>query len=138
VSEGNRGLLARYMREVWEKGNPEAVEEFAAETFVRHTSPGAESLDRDGQIARLKSLRAAFPDITIEVEDVVDDGDLLAFRSTMRGTHRGEFMGMPPTGREVTVGLVDMVRILDGRFVEQWGGPDMLDLLRQLGARFET
>lgn len=131
-------LLESYIVEVWEKGNPDAIEEFAAKTFQRHTSPGAEPLDRDGQIERLKGFRAAFPDITIEVEDVVVTDDLIAFRSTMRGTHQGEFLGIPPTGEQVTVGLVDMVRVADGRFVEQWGGPDMLDLLRQLGATVQT
>lgn len=130
----NRNLLNRYIAEVWDGGDPEAVSHFAAETFRRHTSPGSEPLDRAAQIERLKGFRAAFPDITVEVEDVVCEGDMLAFRSTMKGTHLGEMMGIAPTGRQVVVGLVDMVRIEDGRFAEQWGGPDMLDLLRQLGA----
>ena len=114
------------------------MEEFAAATFQRHTSPNAEPLDRNAQIERLKGFRAAFPDITIEVEDVVESGDLIAFRSTMRGTHLGEFLGIPASGRQVTVGLLDLVRVADGEFIEQWGGPDMLDLLRQLGATVEA
>jgi steroid delta-isomerase-like uncharacterized protein len=134
----NRSLLNRYIAEVWDSGEPEAVTRFAAETFRRHTSPGSEPLDRAAQIERLKGFRAAFPDITIEVEDVVSEGDMLAFRSTMRGTHQGEIMGIAATGRKVVVGLVDMVRIEDGRFAEQWGGPDMLDLARQLGAVLEA
>lgn len=138
MSDEARGLLDRYIAGVWDEANPEAVERFASESYRRHTSPGAEPLDRNEQVARLKGFRAAFPDITIEVEDVVADGDLLAFRSTMRGTHRGEILGIAPTGRQVAVGLVDMVRIEDGQFVEQWGGPDMLDLVRQLGAKFEA
>ena len=52
----------------------------------------------------------------------------------MRGTHQGEFLGIAPTGKEVTVSLPDMVRIENGKFVEQWGGPDLFDLIRQLGA----
>lgn len=52
----------------------------------------------------------------------------------MRGTHRGTFRGIPPTGKQVRVRLLDMVRVEDGKFVEQWGGPDLLDLLQQLGA----
>lgn len=129
----NRNLLHRYIAEVWGAGDPEAVLRFAAETFKRHTSPRSAPLDRAAQIERLKGIRAAFPDITIEVEDVVSEADKLVFRSTMRGTHQGEFLGIAPTGREVVVGLLDLVRIEDGRFAEQWGGPDMLDLLRQLG-----
>lgn len=133
-----RELLDRYITEVWDAGDPRAVERFASESFRRHTSPGAKPLDRDQQIERLEGFRAAFPDISIEIDDVIADRDLVAFRSTMRGTHEGEFLGIAPTGRQVAVGLVDMVRIEDGRFVEQWGGPDMLDLLEQLGAKFEA
>ncbi|MGB8361773.1 MAG: ester cyclase [Acidimicrobiia bacterium] len=132
-ADENRNLLDRYIAEVWGAGDPEAVLRFAAETFKRHTSPGSAPLGRAAQIERLKGIRAAFPDITIEVEEVVSEGDKLVFRSTMRGTHQGEFLGIAPTGREVLVGLLDLVRIEDGRFAEQWGGPDMLDLLRQLG-----
>lgn len=137
AEDNNKDLLDRYVEEVWTAGNPDAVAQFASESFLRHTSPGGEPLGRDAQIERLKSFRSAFPDISIEVDDSVVSGDLIAFRSTMRGTHDGEFLGIPPTGKQVVVGLVDMVRIEDGQFVEQWGGPDMLDLVRQLGARIE-
>lgn len=126
------------MEGVWEEGNPDAVARFASESFLRHTSPEGEPLGREVQIERLKSFRDAFPDISIEVDDVVSSGDLIAFRSTMRGTHQGEFLGIPPSGKQVVVGLVDFIRIEDGKFVEQWGGPDMLDLVRQLGARIEA
>ena len=132
-ADENRKLLDRYIAEVWGEGDPEAVLRFAADDFKRHTAPGSAPLDRDAQIERLKGIRAAFPDITIEVEDVVGEGDKLVFRSTMRGTHQGEFLGIAPTGRTVVVGLLDLVRVEDGRFAEQWGGPDMLDLLRQIG-----
>lgn len=134
----NESLLDNYMREVWDKGNPEAVAHFASEDFRRHGRPGTEPLDRSGQIERLKGFRTAFPDITIEVNAAITGDDYIAFRSTMRGSHRGELMGIPPTGRQVTVQLVDMIRVEGGQFVEQWGGPDMLDLLRQLGATIQT
>lgn len=134
TAEENERLLARYVREVWDEANPDAVERFAADGFRRHGSPGSQPLDRTAQIQRLKTFREAFPDMTIEVEDVVTTSDRIAFRSTMRGTHRGQFLGIPPTGRKVTVGLVDIIRVENGEFVEQWGGPDMLDLVRQLGA----
>ncbi len=89
-------------------------------------------LDRGAQRDRLEGFRTAFPDVTIELEDVVAEDDRVAFRSTMRGTHLGEFLGIGPTGRTVEVGLVDIIRIQDGRFAEQWGGPDLFDLVGQL------
>lgn len=130
----NRALLESYIREVWDKANLDAIEVYLDPSFQRHVSSSLPPIDRDGQITRLTGFRAAFPDITITVEDVVAEGDRVAFRSTMRGTHLGEFLGIPATGKKVAVGLVDIVRIEDGRFREQWGGPDIFDMLRQLGA----
>lgn len=134
----NEKLLERYISEVWDEGNPKAVERFAAKSFRRHGRPGSEPLDRDAQIERLTGFKTAFPDIEIVVDGVVADDQHIAFRSTMTGTHRGELMGIAPTGREVTVQLVDIIRVERGKFAEQWGGPDMLDLVRQLGATIQA
>ena len=134
----NAELLRRYMQEVWDERNPTAVERFVDPSFRRHISPTLPPLNTQEQVVRLKGLRTAFPDVTLELADVAVSGDVVAFRSTLRGTHRGELLGIPPTGKQVTVGLVDMWRVLNGRVVEQWGGPDMFDLLRQLGATFDV
>ncbi len=91
-------------------------------------------MTREGQKQRLTGFRAAFPDVALTLQDVVAEGDRLAFRSTIRGTHQGAFQGIAPTGVHVAVGLLDLVRIEAGQIVEQRGGPDLLDLLRQLGA----
>lgn len=131
-AEANEQLLARYVREVWDEGDLDALERLLSRDFKRHVSPTLPPLDRDGQIERLKAFRSAFPDITLTVEDVVAGDDRVAFRSTIRGTHRGPFAGRDATEKQITVGLVDIVRIEGGRFVEQWGGPDMSDLFRQL------
>ena len=133
-STNHEDLLRSYITDVWEEGNPEAVARFAADGYLRHRSPTASPLDLDAQIERLRGFRRAFPDMTIEVNDVVASGDLIAFRGTMRGTHSGEFLGVPATGRAVTAGLLDLIRVEDGRIAEQWGGPDTYDLLTQLGA----
>jgi predicted ester cyclase len=134
----NKALLRRYVREVWEKQNPSAVRGFLAWNYRRYASPDAAPLTLDDQVERLVGFRTAFPDVQIVVEEVIAEGDYVAFRSTMRGTHEGELMGIAPTGKQVTIGLVDMIRIKDGKFVEQWGGPDMFDLLRQLGVVFSV
>ena len=131
--EQNKALLHRYMQEVWDKENPAAVDDFLAPTYIRHRSPTLPPLTREGQKQLLTGFRSAFPDVSITIEEVIAERDKVAFRSTMRGTHRGEFMGISPTGCEVTVSLLDVVRIENGKFVEQWGGPDTYDLLKQLG-----
>lgn len=127
-------MLASYISEVWEEGNPEKVREFAAPGYRRHVNASGEPLDIDAQITRLEGMRMAFPDITVTVENVVVEGDWIAFRGVLTGTHQGPFLGIAPTGRSVRVSLVDMMRLENGKIAEQWGGPDMVDLLGQLGA----
>ncbi|MFO7548091.1 MAG: ester cyclase [Acidimicrobiia bacterium] len=134
MTTDNRRLLEAYIGEVWEQGDPTAVARFAHPSYRRHLSAVSPPLDLEQQIQRLVGLRAAFPDVSITLEDAVAEGDRVAFRCVLRGTHRGEFLGVAPTGRQVTVGLLDVVRIEDGLIAEQWGGPDLYDLVRQLGA----
>ena len=132
-AEHNKALLRRYIEAVWDKENPDALDDFLATTYRRHRSPTTTPLSRDGQKQLLTAFRSAFPDIKITVEEVIAEGDTVAFRSTMRGTHQGEFLGIAPTGQQVTFSLLDVVRIEDGKIVEQWGGPDTFDLVQQLG-----
>ena len=136
--EENKALLKRYVEEVWDMGNPYAVDKFLAEHFKRHRSPLLPSLTREEQKQLLINFRTAFPDIQLTVEEVIADDKRIAFRSTIRATHQGELMGIPPTGKPITVSLVDIIHIEDGRFVEQWGGPDLLDLVQQLGAKISV
>ena len=117
-AEENKSLVRRYLEEVWQKGNPDAVDDFLAPNYRRYLSPTAPPLDLDGQRQRLTGFRAAFPDIQLTIEDMFAEDDRVAFRSTMRGTHRGVFQGIAPTGRHVTVSLIDIVRVENGKFAE--------------------
>ena len=78
-------------------------------------------------------FRGAFPDSYFIVEDMVAEGEKVATRKTFHGTHEGEFMGIPPSGRAVSMGLIDIVRISDGWVVEHWSMGDTLGLMQQLG-----
>jgi predicted ester cyclase len=134
MNRTNLEVLTDYIRSVWGEGDPEAARRFMAPGYRRHISPTLEPLDPDAQVARLKGIRAAFADVRIGLDDAASEGSLISFRSTMQGTHTGTFLGLEPTGKEIDVGLLDMIRIEDGLFVDHWGGPDVFDLLRQLGA----
>ena len=136
--EENKQLLERYVAEIWDSGNLEALKDFLAPGYRRHVSPTLPPLDLDEQTQRLAGFRSAFPDIELTVEEVFGEGDRIAFRSTITGTHRGELAGLPPTGKQIAVGLVDVIRVEDDRFAEQWGGPNMADLFRQLGASYHV
>jgi len=137
-AEANKALLRRYIEQVWDRKNLTAIDEFLAPNYKRYRSPTGEPLTRDGQKQLLNTFRAAFPDIQLTVEEIIAEDDRIAFRSTIRGTHQGEFLGIVPTGKPIMVGLVDVIHIENGKFVEQWGGPDLLDLLQQLGAEISV
>jgi predicted ester cyclase len=138
AAEANTALVHRYIADVWQNGNLAALDTYLALDYRRHVSPTAPPLTRDGQKQRLAGFRSAFPDLVLTLDEAMAEGDRVVFRSTMRGTHEGVFQGIPPTGVRVTVALLDMVRVQDGRIVDQWGGPDLFDLLRQVGATISS
>jgi steroid delta-isomerase-like uncharacterized protein len=133
AANNHKTLLRNYLEQVWKNKQPETIRNFLAPHYKRYTSPTAPPLSLEDQIQRLASFWAAFPDIQIQVEEVAAEDGLICFRSTMRGTHQGTFHGLPPSGRRVAVQLLDMIKIENGQFVEHWGGPDLYDLLQQLG-----
>lgn len=130
----NLSLVRRYVDEVFNGGNLELLDEMISPDYKRYLSPTAPPLTPQAQKQRLAGLRAAFPDIHLTVEDLVAEGDRVAFRVTLRGTHQGTFLGLPPTGKQVTVFAFDLIHIENGKFSEHWGGPDLLTALLQLGA----
>jgi steroid delta-isomerase-like uncharacterized protein len=132
MSEQYKNLVRRAIEEVWNRGNDDLLEELVANDFVIH-GPRAEIHGREGARQYLTVLRVAFPDIHFTIEDQFADGDRVMTRWTARGTHRGEFQGIPPTGKQVTLAGTDIDRITDGKFVECWTSTDDLGLLQQLG-----
>jgi steroid delta-isomerase-like uncharacterized protein len=131
-SEENKSLVHRYI-EVLNSGKFEMLDDMLAPHYKRYLSPIVAPLTPEAQKQRLAGLRAAFPDVDLTIEDLIAEGDRAAFRMTLRGTHQGAFQGIPPTGKPVTVSAFDVVRIENGKFIEHWGGPDLLNLLQQLG-----
>jgi steroid delta-isomerase-like uncharacterized protein len=78
-------------------------------------------------------LHRAFPDLHVTIEDLIAEGDKVVSRNTVTGTHQGEYMGIPPTGKSVTYNEIFIVRFVDGRFAETWGVVDVLSQMKQLG-----
>jgi steroid delta-isomerase-like uncharacterized protein len=131
--EANKVLVRRFVEEVIGRGELEAVEELVAADYAYH-APGMEVGGREGVKQLFAMLRGAFPDWRESVEDLIAEGDKVVFRVTGRGTHQGAFMGIPPTGRPVTVAGTDVVHIRDGKIVEHWANFDQLGMMQQLGA----
>jgi steroid delta-isomerase-like uncharacterized protein len=110
---------------------PSEIKRWLTEDFVDH-SPFGEA-DRDGMIARSQQIHDAFPDWTVVVEDVFASGDRAALRLRMYGTHKGSFLGAPPTGRKVGGSDLKIMRFRDGRLAEMWSEWDTASFLQQLG-----
>jgi predicted ester cyclase len=132
-AEENKALVRRFVDEVQSRGNVDAIDEFCSPEFVNHSAPPGLPADREGIKVVTAMFRAAFPDSYFTVEDMMAEGDKVATRKTFHGTHQGEFMGISPTGRRVSMGLIDIVRIAGGRVVEHWSMGDNLGMMQQLG-----
>lgn len=129
----NKRHVRRFFEEVWSTGDLALRDSFLAPGYQGHVAGSPGPIDRETWTAWLTGFREAFPDARFTVDDMLADGDLVAARLTMRGTHLGELNGIPPTGREVTVTGMSIERVADGRIVEGWNQNDALGLLTQLG-----
>ena len=132
AAEDNKALVRRVLAEVRHGWTPAVIEQFFAADYRRHLAPTGPHLTREEQRERASRLRTAFPDAEAMLEDIVAEGDRVAYRLTIRGTHRGPFLGVAPTGHRVAVALFAIVRVEQGKLAEEWGGLDQTDLLRQL------
>jgi steroid delta-isomerase-like uncharacterized protein len=133
MPEDAKDLLRRFYAEM-SAGNLDAIDEVVVDSFIEHESfPGIEP-NKEGVRQFFQMFRSAFPDMKMEAHEIVGEGDLLCVRGTMSGTHQGEFMGMPPTGKRFEVEGFDMVRVRDGQFTEHWGLFDTMTMMQQLGA----
>jgi steroid delta-isomerase-like uncharacterized protein len=131
---GNKAVVRRQHEDVWSKGDLAAIDQLYKEDFVCHFVVGPEEWKgRDGVKKVVTQHRAAFPDWTEKIEDIVVEGDKVVTRFTSTGTHKGAFAGIAPTGKKVTISEVAIFRVKDGQIAEQWGFPDALGLLRQIG-----
>jgi steroid delta-isomerase-like uncharacterized protein len=132
-TEENKALVRRFVDEVQSAGNTDAIDEICSHEFVNHSAPPRVPSNCEGVKQLTVMFRQAFPDSYFTVEDMMAEGDKVATRKTFHGTHQGEFMGIPPTGQQVSMGLIDIVRIADERVVEHWSMGDNLGMMQQLG-----
>jgi len=132
--ELNIALLRRLIDEGFSKGNLAVVDEIVPPGSKEHQFFGPNHPDGpEGVKNVINDLRRLFPDFTLTIEDVVAEGDKVWARMTGRGTHGGEFLGRPPTGKKIEVDVIDICRFENGRMVEHWGVPDRFHLMVQLG-----
>jgi steroid delta-isomerase-like uncharacterized protein len=130
----NKQLVRRAVEEIWNGARYDSVEEFASRDFVAHAStPENEVYGTEGIRQFFTDLRKAFPDIHFTIMDMVAEGDKVATHWTAEGTHKGNFRGIPATGRHFRITSIDIDRIENGKVRECWSNMDELSLLQQLG-----
>jgi steroid delta-isomerase-like uncharacterized protein len=128
----NKAILRR-VYELFSSGDLGALDELLTHDFVDHDPGPAQAPGVDGVREEFAAFRAAFPDLRMIPEQMVAEGDLVAARVEMTGTHSGEFMGMAPTGRSFAIFVMDLVRFEDGKAKERWGVADTGGMIEQLG-----
>jgi steroid delta-isomerase-like uncharacterized protein len=133
VSEENKAIFRRYVEEVGNEGNLDLVDEIFSD-YVSH-QPDGSVLERGPEDVKqfMGEFRSAFPDFHTTIEDQIAEGDRVATRWTMRGTHEGEFRGISPTGKQIAVTGIGIFRFSDGKVVESWDNFDQLGMMQQLG-----
>ena len=131
-TEQNKALLHRIFEEGMNQNNTAVFDELVAPNYVNYGFPGLPPGPEGFKIA-VNMFVSAFPDFRVTIEDTMADGDKVASRGLFTGTHEAAFQGIPPTGKRISVSYMDIWRIENGRFVENWVVLDMLGLMQQLG-----
>lgn len=138
MSADNKALVRRTIDEAFNKGNLAVVDELAAPNYVFHEPTAGDEKGPDGLKQMITMHRNAFPDLRIAIDDQISEGDRVVTRWTARGTHKGELMGIAPSGQQITVTGITISRLANGKCVEEWENYDALGMMRQIGGLKEA
>ena len=133
-TEENKAIARRWVEEIWDKGSVAAMDELLAANFVFNYAAAEEASGREGYERTVTMYHTVSPDMHYAVDDIVTEGDKVAVRWTGQGTHKGDLMGIAPTGKQVTITGISILRIAGGKIVEEWGEINLLGALQELGA----
>ncbi len=132
-AEESKATMHRYFG-VFEQGNIDLLDELLAPDYINHT-PATPDLPTgpEGVKGVVSMFRSAIPDLRVVVEDMIAEGDKVATRYTLEGTHEGELFGVPPTGQRLSIKSFTAERVSEGKIREHWRVSDNLDMMQQLG-----
>jgi len=131
-TEENKALARRYIEELFNQKNLATIDELNTPDVVLHNA-SMTIQGREPYKQFVSMYLTAFPDMHMTIEDMIAEGDTVAERVTIRSTHKGDFMGIPPTGKQGTVTAIYIVRFANGKGAEVWANADDLGMLQQLG-----
>jgi predicted ester cyclase len=132
-TEENKALFRRTYEELLNRGDLSVADELVSADFINHEAPPGRNRGPESMRGLATMLRTAFPDLRFTIEELVAEGEVVAGRLTMSGTHEGPLMGMPPTGRSVRQNHMHFVRFREGKAVEHWGVRDDVGMMQQMG-----
>jgi len=133
-AEENKALVRRYVEEFVDRSNFDLSDEIFAPNFLRYDADPDQMSGVEDLKHFFAMLHSGFPGFQSTIEDLFAEGDKVVLRFTFHGTHQGEFMGIGPTGKQVTMAGIDIFRIADGKIVELWNQEDVLGMMQQLDA----
>ena len=132
----NKLTVQRFNKEFIEGGNINAFNEIISPDFINQTAPPGVSKGPEGVLYFFNHfLKPAFPDLKVEIQQQVAENDMVTTHKIFHATHKGEFMGIPATGKNITMEVMDIIRLKDGKFVEHWGILDMQSVMMQITAQ---
>jgi len=136
MAQDPKEIVRRWFEEVWNQGREETIDELLAPEGVAHGlgEAGAEVRGPEGFKPFFRNLRGSFPDLHIRIEEIISEGEWAAVRVVLEGTHKGDGLGVPASGRRVRVSGIVLLRTAGNRIVEGWNNWDQLGLMQQIGA----
>jgi predicted ester cyclase len=135
VTEQNKAVVRRFNKEIIEENNLQTFDEIMDPAFINHTAMNGMDNGPAGILHTFNNiLRPAFPDLKVTIHEQVAEGDKVTTFKTISGTHTGAFMGIPATHQPVSIRVMDMVTVRDGKYYEHWGINTMLALIAELKA----
>lgn len=133
TSEENKAIVTRFNKAFIEGGDINAFNEILAPEFLNQTAPPGVPKGPEGVMYFFNHfLKPSFPDLRVEIRRQVAENDIVTTHKMFYGTHRADFMGIPATGKNVTMEVMDIIRLKDGRFVEHWNVVDWQHIMNQL------
>ena len=134
MTDANKRIVREFVQNVFNDHSPDSAHDYLAAEAKWHGGILGTFEGRENFTALLRGFLAAFPDLHATEQDMAAEGDLVAVRFVVEATHKGDLLGIPPTGRRVRWDAVDVYRIVNGKIVEEWAADDMAAILHQVGA----
>ena len=132
--ENNKQIIREYIEKVVNTGNVDDIEKYISPDFYEGNKPGGQIVGIEGAKQHILGVRQTYPDLHLTIEQQIAEGDWVVTRITARGTHKGSWLGMKPTGKKVTITGINIEKVIDGRVVEHGGAANTLEALMEIGA----